>query len=332
MFDLLSLLEISGRTIGEDLKRWFAPYKSGAGYYVVSDYCLNDPGKKHDVYAFEIVLSHDTLDNISEYIRAVAPRDLKASRTTSKGLGQYLVCPVTFSVSFVVARDASALRGYASVEAIKSFIPEARGLIQLWIENSPEHAGYFERLDRQLQHLGLEMARKQRSDRLIRQIFLVATFGAYVLELLDIAQAPATIGWISDRDAMYDRYDGLAFDLAFLIWLVSRSSKTDTPTAVPHLGFGLPGMDGVNEYAELIRLPDYLAGTLADLALPDLEFTHVKFPPIFTQVFVNASNNAVVQVLMNGSQMTTRRISFGAPRAAWQALQPGEWEPDASAD
>jgi hypothetical protein len=74
--------------------------------------------------------------------------------------------------------------------------------------------------------------------------------------------------------------------------------------------FGQPGMDGLNEYAELIRLPDYLAGTLADMSLPELEFSHDKFPPIFSQVFVNARNNAIIEVLAERGGVTTSRIGF----------------------
>lgn len=62
MLELISLLEKSGRTIRDDLTRWFQPYLPGGVYYLVSDYCLNDAGKNHDVYAFEIVRNHDTRD------------------------------------------------------------------------------------------------------------------------------------------------------------------------------------------------------------------------------------------------------------------------------
>jgi hypothetical protein len=219
----------------------------------------------------------------------------------------------------------SALRNYATVEAISDFIPATRALLSQWIQSDPEHARYFGRLDRQLMKMGQEMRRKQRSDRLIRQIFLIAAFGAYVLELLDNAKAPSAIQWISDQDAMFDRYDGLAFDLAFLLWLVSRSSKANTPSPVPRLAFGLPGMDGVNQYAELIRLPDYLAGVLAELALPEMTFSHGKFQPVFEQVFVAAANNTVVQVAMEGAALVTRRLMFGTPRSAWQPLKAGAW-------
>lgn len=326
MFELISLLEKSGRTIREDLTRWFQPYLPGGAYYLISDYCLNDAGKNHDVYAFEIVLNHDTRKAMAEYVRAVAPRDLKASRTTSEGLGQYLASPVTFSVNFVVARETNALRDYVSGERLRAFLPVARNLVQDWARNNAEHAAYFEAVDRRLKQLNLEVARKQPSDRLIRQIMLVAAFGAYVLDILDIAKAPQAIKWISDRDAMFDRHDNVAFDLAYLFWLVSRSSRCGSQGPVPNVAFGLPGMDGVNDYAELIRLPDYLAGTLADVTLPDLEFSHEKFPPIFRQVFVEASNNAVVQVGMSGETLITRRLGFGALRSAWQSLQPGDWD------
>lgn len=321
MFEILHLLSQSGRTIGDDLQRWFAPYGPGAAFYIISDYCVGDPRKNHDVYAFEIILNHDRLENISDYILAVAPRDLKSSRKASEGLGKYITCPVAFSVSFVVSRETQGLRSYATADAIAGFVPEARRVVGQWITNSPEHSDYLQHMDRRLKLLGAEMTQKRRNDKLIRQIFLVATFAAYIFELLDLSRAPAAVRWISDRDAMFDRHDGLAFDLAFFFWLVVRSDRWATSPPIPRLSFASPGMDGKTEYAELIRLPDYLAGTLADVALPEMVFSHDKFPPLFSQLFVDSSNNAVVQVLQDGEVLTTRRVLFGKPRSAWQPLQ-----------
>lgn len=328
MLDLLNLLKQSGQSISGDLGRWFAPYSAGAAYYLVSDYCLGDAGKKHDVYAFEIVLHHDKLSAIEEYIRAVAPSDLKSARKASHGLGQYLVCPVTFSVSFAVGKETRALRSYATTEEITAFVPEARRIVGGWIEHNPEHAAYFERLDRRLQLLADELGRKRRNEKLIRQIFLVSTFAAHVLELLDATKAPSEVCWISDRDAMFDRHESLAFDLAFFFWLLIRSGRAASSPPMPQMKFATPGMDGETEYAELIRLPDYLAGTLADVSLPEVEFTHDKFPPLFSQLFVEASNNAVLQVDFDGKALVTRRVLFGSPRSVWQPLQPGDWKSD----
>jgi hypothetical protein len=123
MFELLSLLQTSSRTISDDLRRWFEPYPEGGAYYVVSDYGLNDETKQNDVFAFEIILAHDKLAAISDYIGAVAPRDIKKSRKASRGLGQYLVSPVTFSVSFVMTRSSRS-------QTHKRDSQRAAGLIQ----------------------------------------------------------------------------------------------------------------------------------------------------------------------------------------------------------
>jgi hypothetical protein len=71
-------------------------------------------------------------------------------------------------------------------------------------------------------------------------------------------------------------------------------------------------MDGKTEYAEFVRLPDFLAGTLADIKLPQMMFTHRKFPPIFDRVLVDSPNNAIVELLANKDGVTSRRIGFGS--------------------
>ncbi|MDZ4374368.1 MAG: hypothetical protein U1C74_23500 [Phenylobacterium sp.] len=235
-------------------------------------------------------------------------------------------------MSFVLARDARLLRDYITVEEVRGFVPGARELVQQWMQNAPKHAVYFGKLDGQLRKLGIDVNGKRPNMALMRQVFLAATFGAYVLEILDSAKAPAAIKWTSDRDAMFDRHDGLAFDLAYFFWLLIRSARTASAPPVPRLMFASPGMDGETEYAELIRLPDYLAGTLADVSLPDLGFSHEKFPPLFSQLFVEASNNAIINILMGEGRLTTRRLLFGSPRRAWQPLQPGAWEAGADGE
>lgn len=94
MLDLLKLVNQSRRSIGDDLKRWFAPYDSGAAYYVVSDHCWGDAGNKHDVYA-----------SIEEYIRALS---LRGAATDSPALVHRLQSqkePTPLAVSRGVLHD-----------------------------------------------------------------------------------------------------------------------------------------------------------------------------------------------------------------------------------
>jgi hypothetical protein len=77
----------------------------------------------------------------------------------------------------------------------------------------------------------------------------------------------------------------------------------------PEFLLGLPGWDGKNEYAEFIRIAVYLAGTLADIKLPEMTFSHAKFEPVFRNLFVNGPNAALVEVLAReGEGITARRL------------------------
>ena len=316
MLELIDLIERSSGTIHGDLRSWFNQYPAAAAWSVVSDFSVGDPGKQNDAYSFVIILKHDTDENIASYIAATSPSDLKASRTPPRGLLDYLCCPVTFSVSFVVARESANLRIAVTQESMSSLVAALRQIVADWTEAEPPNATYYGTLDRRLRMLESELARRQASLNLLRRIFLVASFAAVVLGMINEAKSPINIRWISDRDAMFDRHDGVAFDLAWLMFQIMRRRKGGVvDLRRPQIAFATPGMDGKTEYAEFVRMPDFLAGTLADIKLPQMMFTHRKFPPIFERVLVNSPNNAVVELLATDERVTSRRIGFRVPIA-----------------
>ncbi len=64
------------------------------------------------------------------------------------------------------------------------------------------------------------------------------------------------------------------------------------------------------KYDELIRIPDYLAGTLADLNMDTGEFTNDKFYTVFFDSLVKSNNHSVIQVYGNGERLSSRRIGY----------------------
>jgi len=127
MIDLLPVLVQATVTTRLQLKQWFARYPAGMPWSVVSDYCIGDVNKGNDVFSFVVVAPHDKAENICEYIAGAAPNDLKNTSKVSLGLVQYLTCevPVTFSLSFVMRREAALLRDYLSVEAMSALVAGA---------------------------------------------------------------------------------------------------------------------------------------------------------------------------------------------------------------
>ena len=90
MIDLLPVFMTATRTIQQQMTEWFGGYPTGMPWTLVSDYCVGDDGKKNDVFSFVVIANHDKTENISQYISAVAPRDIKKVRHVPLGLMQYL--------------------------------------------------------------------------------------------------------------------------------------------------------------------------------------------------------------------------------------------------
>lgn len=313
MFELIKLLETVYRTISADLEVWFQQFPEGLAWNVFSDYCIGDQNKPNDVFAFAIVLNHDTQANIEEYISAVAPSDIKGSRSTSEGLIQYLGCPVVFSISYLVERKSKLLRDFMTDDNIIGALVDLRAVVMEMQAMLPDQAQYYGEVDKRLAGFEKEMRRRSRNSNLARQILLCAAFASVVCTHLAQKKKPKMVRWISDRDAIADRHDKVVFDLAFLYFHLHRM-MSGQDALEPSFLFGLPGWDGINQYAEFIRLPDYLAGTLADIKLPEMTFSHAKFEPVFHNLFVNGPNAALVEILgREGGGVTARRLVPTAP-------------------
>lgn len=181
MLDLFAPLEVAFKGIAENLNSWFSSVPADMPWTIVSDYCIGDSGKKNDVISFQIIANHDTAKNISSYIAAAAPKDIKNTRTVSVGFMQYLNLPVTFSISFVVSRDSHLLRDYIAVENMDDFLPDVEEYLTAVQANSPINSAYFADVTSRLRKFKHDIgSNKQFNARLARQVFLVATFGATV--------------------------------------------------------------------------------------------------------------------------------------------------------
>lgn len=321
--DLLPLLLTATRTVHQLMEDWFSSYPPGMPWTIVSDYSVGDPNKKNDVFSFVVIANHDTAQNISAYISSVAPKDIKNVRRIPQGLIDYLTCqhPITFSVSFVIDQRSSLLRSYLTVDGMTSFIPDACDLIRSLQKHSSESAlldtAYFDDVVDRLDMFEQDLVRKQPNGRLARQIHLVSAFAAVMFHLVTKATHAGHLRWISDRDKLIEQHGTVAYDLAYLYFILLSS---DSPRLVrevdgrrvltlPTTLFELPERTGPNRFDALIRLADYLAGTLADIGA-DSSYSKAKFGQLLHGALVNSPNNCVVEMLSQGNKITARRRSY----------------------
>lgn len=317
MVDFLPLLITATKTVQQLMTQWFVRFPAGMPWTIVSDYCVGDDGKKNDVFSFVVIANHDRTENISEYISAVAPRDIKKVRQVPMKLMQYLTCPqpVTFSVSFVMGRESALLRDYLRIEHMASFIPDACELMDIFRKNSPAGASlnpvYFDEVLQRLRIFEKDLGRKQLNAKLSRQIHLAAGFAATMFYLVTQSTQAGYLRWISDRDKLVEHNDTVVYDLAYLYFVLMSSSQLglvpsaqgDLILGLPQIFFELPEKTGQHRFDALIRLPDYLAGTLADIG-PDMSYSKNKFGEMLHGVFVNSSNNCVVELTSTGERIS----------------------------
>lgn len=325
MLELISLLETSGQTVRSDFRSWYERIPVAANWTVASDYNVGNKTKKNDAFSFVIMPKYDTDRNIASWISVFAPKDIKGTRSPSEAFLDFFCSPVTFSYNFLVEKDSNYLRAAITVDTMRSIAKYLRAVVADWKSKEPRNEKYYKDLDSKLQLLEMELLSKNPSTALLRRIFLVASFGALVFHLIHEEKSPLSIRWISDRDAMFDRHDGLAFDLAWLLFqIMRRRSGGAIDVLRPQLIFASPLMDGITKHDEFVRLPDYLAGTLADLRLPNVMFSHPKFPTIFNRLFVDALNNAIVEIVAPTGRITSRRLAFGNPPKGAKSMRHNE--------
>lgn len=289
---------------------------------VVSDYCIGDVHKGNDVFSFVIVAPHDTTENICEYIAGAAPKDLKNTNKVPLGLVQYLACevPVTFSVSFVMRRDAALLRNYLSVEAMSALVAGAISFLddRLSLYQDARDIDYHQSAIKRLSAFKRDLSHKNVNAKLARQIHLVAAMVATLCNMLNQAVSARAIRWISDRDALFERHDAVVSDLAYVYYLTQAIELT-TPeqretqnigSSLATLRFEIPEKTGKHRFDELIRLPDYLAGTLADLDSETMAVSKEKFDVVLHSVFVNSENNWLIQLQSTDERITARSALF----------------------
>lgn len=299
-----------------DLEYWFSDFPVDAAWYVVSDYCFSDKNKNSDSVTFSILLNHDKIENIKEYIRAFASKDIKSTRSVSEGFIQYINSPVIFHITFMIDRKTKYMKDYATKENMEEFLSYFRDFVSEVDKNSSFDDGFTSSVLKRSYEFERDFKSKNINLRLSRQIYLVAVFASLVFYYLNRSKKPSHIKWISDRDAINKRYDGFIYDLSYFLFLSEMSQevngKDGTITLLHKPQFIFPVKDELEDckYDELIRIPDYLAGTLADLNMNTGEFTKDKFYTVFFDSLVESKNHSVIQVYGNGERLSSRRIGY----------------------
>lgn len=139
-----------------------------------------------------------------------------------------------------------------------------------------------------------------------------------ILYYLHIENMATLVSWISDRDKMIDKYDSLIFDLAYVFFTLNYLQIMIFPNNekqklfVPDLKFVNPDKGSDSYLDELIRIPDYLVGLLANLDVKKIYSKDDKYKDMLNYCIRESDNHAIIQIIMenNGESIYTRRVKI----------------------
>ena len=260
-------------------------------WLLVSDYSIGDKKKPNDCICFSLFPHvsdiNELLDNLSE----LAPKDIKSIRVVNSRFISLLNRHPIFSIGIILEKKRRF-----SLDEREYFLDRTRALLkqlEIWDESTPEGSGYNAQYRSKLLRLRTKLETKSVNLKLLRDTEIISTVAGYLASM--VSNHPnELVTWFSDRDSILSHMTNtdeipLAFDFALTLHHTICSSKNQDPQGI--MAFGVPEPTGKMWYDPLIRIPDFICGTLADYNLKTNEITHGKFVPVVQNILTNVQNN-----------------------------------------
>jgi hypothetical protein len=258
-------------------------------WLLTADFTTGAQTKVNDVFAFTLYPLKGELAAMMDEAQTVLPRDYKRTKRSvePEGLG-YLASTERFTFAFVPTRS-------------RTVIPDI-GTARDGIVNTMDMMRNRHDADRNPEELKIWDALRQEASsnsfhfRRFENMVLVAAFAGVVLTLLAGEGRATSVGFIPDRDAMFDAYNRIG------IRMVTENASMFS------LRYRFPPMNIFSAVAEdvepgdsawfdpLIRVPDYIAGVVAGVCFGGgTEFTRPdRDMPLLQHVLADNPNVVVL--------------------------------------
>jgi hypothetical protein len=254
---LTSLLdEVVYQSSIHDMRRaYFQHVKRSDSWIILSDYYFGDD-KTNKVITFTSLPYLGGLPQLQSIIRALAPRDIKHTRSIDERFIEFLRQLPSLNISFIFQQDKYF--AWASSGEFQTYMAEFCEILStyvaFWRRNSMNHTR-LDALARNIQH-AQELLRQKKKVRILCEAFVISLLGGYVGSILCRETALTQLCWLSDRDRTNELGANFVRDLfqVTLIDIVKRNISFSFTTA---------NSNSEEWYEDLIRIPDFITGAIA---------------------------------------------------------------------
>jgi hypothetical protein len=308
------LLKLLNQTFNKSTKsnirdNYLKNLKNVSKWKCFSDYCFDDKNKPNNVVTFSIFPNIDNYLLLEKYISEIAITDIKKTKTVQNNFIEFLKEYPLINFSFIL-NNRETLFGDTSSERKESVLNHLNWAVALyknWIKNEPDKNEYYLKIIKVLEECIIE-TKNNRKIKIYIDLILVSFLGAYVYHIiLSEINEIEVIGWFSDRDKIFEIGDGLIinfFQNNLHGLLTEKNSSYQFVSSLSNSNFDI-------FYDHFIKIPDYIAGTLADFNIDKNLISKNKFDKILTEYMgAETNNNFVFRIFKENDQFKCGKIQI----------------------
>lgn len=256
--DIVATLDKGFSTPTSNLSKFLKKHRTIKKWIIASDYCFDDKNKKNDVIAISLIPYVMDFSQLKSIVFKLARRDIKHTKIVDDKFIDFLRYEDLFNISVIVKQFDL----FKNREEIKNFLV---GFEHALI-NVKDCNDYIQSLIKKVLLLKNETSQQNFNVKLMRRILLTSILTSYfIVKIIDQCNADL-IAWFSDRDSMTTSNKKFIYDL---LWAMTKTLCHLCGEKNKPLGNNLKlcHAEQTNENLwmdEIIRIPDYIAGTFAD--------------------------------------------------------------------
>ncbi len=312
---MTALYDAAQRTLdkkfSENLREFLKAHKSERRFILISDYCVGNDDKPNDVIAFTIAPGHVGMPASTARINRLIPKDIKKTKNVTEAICGVLNEPRFFHVAFMLD-EVKGLFHIENEEKKTVLIKELRSIIdmvQMWSNTQPEGRDKFNAQIKRFKAAVRVLEQKQPNVKLFSRMILTSFLAAVLSYYLSKEARCELIVWLADRDVIHDSHDRVYMDF-YEIQHWGLCLKYLPEDRIPKVGHAIDSAGGKKLwYDPLIRLPDYIAGSVASWHMEGDKEIHIKHCKVLENVVAdNPRCNLIMVDLQKGQYSFSLRV------------------------
>ncbi|MCG6604135.1 hypothetical protein ACWPO0_08275 [Acinetobacter nosocomialis] len=286
----------------ENLSSFINLHSRTKKWLIVSDYALDDDSKNGNFITFTIIPHYIAIDKLMGLVRKLQPKDIKKTKKINNAFIEFLRSRIFFNICIELPSQRERIIG-GGLDYFK--------LLYTCLGQNTNKSD----IEKQCNYFINKLNRSPKLP-LHTDIDLIASIVSIIqVQIFKSVPDVENICWLSDRDKILttlgqvskERLTPMIFHLInyrsqILFGYLNLPFKRQNTNV---LSFGLPESEGSMWYDSLVRIPDFIAGSLADNNQKEKFVSKEIFRVVLEEVISNRDQNAIFRL-----NLTEEGVSF----------------------